>query len=307
MSQSSDLECHKRHRWYFGSIASTCASWCTHPMDLVKVQMQTPNQIKQKEKHLMTKVIKKIFREQGIPGFYNGLTAATMLRVTSSGARIGIYEGGKNHLDSKSLPRKFLLATIAGLVSAGVGMPFDKVNIRMQNDAKLPPKLRMNYKHVFDGLRHIYLEEGFQRFYDGYTMAAGRGVLLAIGQNMSYDYAKSFVLTFPNFTDGLLTHLTASFMAGVSAVLMTQPFDVLKTRVMNDHRGEYKGVMDAIFKTALEGPLAFYKGTVPAIIRMGPQTVLLYVFLEQLRINFGFYDKDSPCYEAEIIDFKFVY
>lgn len=85
-------------------------------------------------------------------------------------------------------------------------------------------------------------------------------------------------------------------MTKVSAIILTQPFDVMKKRIMNAHYGEYKNVMDAICKTALEGPLAIYKGTLPAAMRMGPQTALLFVFLEQLRINFGFYERNSPCY-----------
>lgn len=39
--------------------------------------------------------------------------------------------------------------------------------------------------------------------------------------------------------------------------------------------------------------------SVPATMRMAPQTVLLFVFLEQLRINFGYYDNDSPCFKAK--------
>lgn len=70
---------------------------------------------------------------------------------------------------------------------------------------------------------------------------------------------------------------------------MTQPLDVLKTRMMNAKPGEYKSIFDAVIQTAKTGPLSFFKGFVPAFLRIGPHTVLLFMFLEQLRLNFGIY------------------
>jgi dicarboxylate transporter 10 len=39
--------------------------------------------------------------------------------------------------------------------------------------------------------------------------------------------------------------------------------------------------------TAAQGPLAFFKGYVPAFVRLGPHTILTFIFLEQLRLNLG--------------------
>lgn len=70
---------------------------------------------------------------------------------------------------------------------------------------------------------------------------------------------------------------------------MTQPVDVLKTRAMNAKPGEIKGILSLVLGTAKEGPLAFFKGYIPAFVRLAPHTILTFVFLEQLRINFGFF------------------
>lgn len=40
------------------------------------------------------------------------------------------------------------------------GTPCDLVNVRLQNDMKLPVEQRRNYKHVFDGLFRIARFEG---------------------------------------------------------------------------------------------------------------------------------------------------
>ena len=36
------------------------------------------------------------------------------------------------------------------------------------------------------------------------------------------------------------------------------------------------------------GPQGFFKGTVPAFIRIGPHTVIVFLIFEQLRSKFGF-------------------
>lgn len=69
---------------------------------------------------------------------------------------------------------------------------------------------------------------------------------------------------------------------------MTQPLDVLKTRAMNAKPGEFASQWELIRYTARLGPLGFFKGYVPAFVRLGPHTILTFVFLEQLRMNFGY-------------------
>ena len=126
---------------------------------------------------------------------------------------------------------------------------------------------------------------------------------MTIGQLCFYDQVKGLLLSTPYFTDNLATHFTSSLCAvlthtyfifmkldifqGAIATTMTQPLDVLKTRAMNAKPGEFSGALDLIRYTGRTGPMAFYKGYIPAFVRLGPQTILTFVFFEQLRMNFG--------------------
>ena len=101
------------------------------------------------------------------------------------------------------------------------------------------------------------------------------------------DVFKNALLQTDYFKDGLATHFTASLGAGAVATTLTQPFDVLKTRAMNAKPGEFKSPLHLIMFTAKQGPMAFYKGYVPAFIRLGPHTILTFIFFEQLRLRFG--------------------
>ena len=63
--------------------------------------------------------------------------------------------------------------------------------------------------------------------------------------------------------------------------------DVCKTLAMNAKTGEFRGMVDLYRKTARQGYMVFTRGFTPTFARLGPQTVLTWIFLEQLRLNFG--------------------
>lgn len=64
----------------------------------------------------------------------------------------------------------------------------------MQNDIKLPPEQRRNYKHAGDGVIRIIREEGLTRLFGGASMATGRAVLMTIGQLSFYDQIKQMAI-----------------------------------------------------------------------------------------------------------------
>ncbi|EHB09334.1 Mitochondrial dicarboxylate carrier [Heterocephalus glaber] len=283
-------------RWYFGGLASCGAACCTHPLDLLKVHLQTQQEVKLR----MTGMALQVLRTDGILALYNGLSASLCRQMTYSLTRFAIYETVRDRLTKGSqgpVPfySKVLLGGISGLTGGFVGTPADLVNVRMQNDMKLPVNQRRNYAHALDGLYRVAREEGLRKLFSGATMASSRGALVTVGQLSCYDQAKQLVLNTGYLSDNIFTHFIASFIAalcdkappqGGCATFLCQPLDVLKTRLMNS-KGEYQGVFHCAVETAKLGPLAFYKGLFPAGIRLIPHTVLTFVFLEQLRKHFG--------------------
>lgn len=274
-------------RWYFGGLASCGAACCTHPLDLLKVHLQTQQEVRRG----MTGMALQVVRNDGILALYNGLSASLCRQMTYSLTRFAIYETVRDHIAGDTncpLPfyQKVLLAAFGGFTGGFVGTPADMVNVRMQNDVKLPPELRRNYKHALDGIYRVFREEGVRRMFSGASMASSRGALVTIGQLSCYDQAKQLVLSTGFLNDNIITHFLSSFIAGGCATFLCQPLDVLKTRLMSS-KGEYRGVWHCLQETARLGPLGFYKGFVPAGIRLIPHTVLTFVFLEQLRTHFG--------------------
>jgi dicarboxylate transporter 10 len=235
----------------------------------------------------------KIVKGEGFLGLYNGLSASLVRQLTYSTTRFAIYEVAKQRVSPNGEPISFqhrlLMAAVAGGCGGFVGTPGDMVNVRMQNDIKLPKDQRRNYKHAIDGMARVAREEGFRKLFSGVDWATGRAILMTIGQLCFYDQVKIMLLSTDHFTEGVTTHFTASLCAGAIATTMTQPLDVLKTRSMNAKPGEFSSSMQLIKYTAASGgPMAFYKGYIPAFVRLGPQTILTFILFEQLRMNFGF-------------------
>lgn len=130
-------------------------------------------------------------------------------------------------------------------------------------------------------------EEGFRRLFSGAVTATGRGFLMTIGQIAFYDQVKTMLLSTGYFKDDPRLHFLSSLAAGAIATTLTQPIDVIKTRSMNAKPGEFSSLMAIVAHTGKLGPMGFFKGFIPAFVRLGPHTVMTFILLEQLRLNFG--------------------
>jgi dicarboxylate transporter 10 len=198
--------------------------------------------------------------------------------------RFGVYETLKARMttpDKKpSFPTLVGMASISGFLGGFAGNPGDILNVRMQNDAALPREQRRNYKHALDGVFRMAREEGIGSLWKGVWPNSSRAVLMTVGQLATYDGFKQMLLEYTPLKDGLSTHFTASFLAGFVATTICSPVDVIKTRVMssNEHHTILKLVTDI---TRQEGIRWMFKGWVPSFIRVGPHTILTFLFLEQ--------------------------
>ncbi|KAL7677836.1 hypothetical protein ACOME3_004069 [Neoechinorhynchus agilis] len=283
---------NRNSRWYFGGVAGSMAVCFTHPLDLLKVQLQTQQTVQ----FGLFGTGKQVLKDAGMLGLYNGLSASICRQLTYSTTRFGIYEvvrsskkPDSNGAIKLSFVEKVVLAGSAGFCGGFVGTPADLVNVRMQNDIKLPVEQRRQYKHALDGLLRVYREEGVKRMFGGGLTASVRGGAMNIGQLAFYEQIKQVLLSSGYFNDNLATHFTASSLAGTVATAMTMPIDVTKTRLMNAPPGYYKhGVLSCVKDIAKAGPAGFFKGFVPAFLRLAPHTILTFIFLEQLRMRLGY-------------------
>ena len=232
----------------------------------------------------MSQMFAHIAKTDGARGLYRGLSAAVLRQTTYSMTRFGVYETLKDRFTTADTKPSFLtlvgMASISGFLGGVAGNPGDILNVRMQHDSALPPAQRRNYKHALDGLIRMARTEGVASLWQGVWPNSARALLMTVGQLATYDGFKGVLLTYTPLQDNLTTHFSASFLAGFVATTICSPVDVIKTRVMSSQvkQGVVKLVTDI---TKQEGLRWMFKGWVPSFIRVGPHTIMTFLFLEQ--------------------------
>jgi len=82
---------------------------------------------------------------------------------------------------------------------------------------------------------------------------------------------------------------TATMFASFVATTVSNPFDVVKSRVQNMPKAlpgqeqMYKGMVDCFVKSVKgEGPMVLYRGFTPAFLKLAPYTTISLILTEQL-------------------------
>ena len=152
----------------------------------------------------------------------------------------------------------------------------------------------------------IARERGVAGLWRGAGMSTARSAILTASQCAAYDGAKSFVRgarlgSEPAESEDLFTHLCASMLTGLVTTTVTNPVDMIKTQLyvsdvqlpdnskgpgpvsasrVRAPRGAAEAARDVLRR---EGPRGFMRGWTANYLRLGPQTVITFVALEQLR------------------------
>jgi len=277
-------------QFVLSGLSGCSAASCTHPFDTVKVRMQLASMGAKGESDGLMTTATKLINNEGFMALYKGLSASLLRQATYTTTRLGLYLQIKDAMAKRKpgeppLYMKIGMSMLAGAGGAVVGSPADVVLVRMQADGKKPPESRLNYRNAIDGLFRIAKEEGVPALWKGCGPNLNRAMLMTAGQVASYDQAKYSLLQTKFFKDNVVTHFTASFIAAFVASVVTSPFDVVKTRIMNQRKGDgvqYKNAIECGMNVLRnEGALGFYKGFMPYFLRLGPHTILTFVFFEQ--------------------------
>lgn len=278
-------------KFAFGGLAGMSSTCVTQPLDLVKNRMQLSGVDGQVSEYKNSfQCIRAIVKNEGLFAIYNGLSAGLLRQATYTTARLGTYTWMYDQVSKSDQPPSFaikaLLGVGAGAAGAFIGTPAEVSLIRMCADGKLPVDQRRNYKNVFDSLYRICKEEGVLALWRGCMPTIVRAMVVNAAQLATYSQAKQSLLSSGYFRDNIHCHFWASMISGLATTLASMPVDIAKTRIQNmryiNGKPEYKGAMDVWLRLIRsEGLFALWKGFTPYYMRLGPHTVLTFVFLEQ--------------------------
>ncbi|MEW5297093.1 MAG: hypothetical protein WDW36_000323 [Sanguina aurantia] len=269
------------------AIAACTAEVLTLPMDTAKVRLQV--QAGSTKYKGLVGTIMTVAREEGPSALWKGIEPGLHRQCLFGGLRIGMYEPvrnfyvGKDHVGDIPIHLKIAAGLTTGALGIMIASPTDLVKVRMQSEGKLAEGALKKYPNAFSAYGIIAREEGIMGLWKGLGPNVARNAIINAAELASYDQIKDSLLK-AGLADSTFTHLLSGLGAGFVAVCVGSPVDVVKSRVMGDKDGRYKGVVDCFVKTARdEGMLAFYKGFMPNFARLGSWNVAMFMTLEQAK------------------------
>ncbi|CAM9614093.1 unnamed protein product [Discosporangium mesarthrocarpum] len=192
-----------------------------------------------------------------------------------------------------------IAGTMAGLLTTASLYPLDLVKTRYQ----VYDKGASPYGSLTTAFRAIIKDEGWPALYQGLGPAL-LGNAVAWG-GFFYCYEKAKQLMQERMFEhelGPVHHLGAGMAAGAAMVFLTNPVWVIKTRMqLQNKKAMATGVIRPYtsFSGALativheEGPLALYKGVVPALL-LCTQGAVQFMVYEWLKARVPEHDRNTP-------------
>ena len=274
-----------------GAISGICSSIISLPFQVISTNMKLIN-LSQNEKIKTLKMIKTIYKKEGIKGFYRGFIP-NLIRITLSDAIFfRVLETSQNILKNKLNANEFLTHTLSSSIAMTSNCiiinPF--VVISTTNE-----KLGFNkYKNITDGFKQIYKNEGLIAFTKGLKPLILKEVPSKTLFFILYQYIlkifekKKNIFYLNKFASPLST-----ILSGIITTMIDNPFDYIRTQA------QYQGLNKKFDESDIrnnkiwynikkiiqnEGLRGLEKGVVPRIYRKvisGTVTVCVYKFLKE--------------------------
>ena len=165
-----------------------------------------------------------------------------------------------------------------------MGNPFDVLKTRMMTaEGKEPPSMGTAASALFK-------QQGIAGFYRGLEANVMRAMVLNGTKMACYDQIQGWIKDSKLVPAGLPTQFCSAFCAGFFMAVTVSPFDMVRTRLMNQPPDAkiYSGFVDCLTKIiAKDGPGGLYAGFIPIWGRFAPTTTLQLVIFEQIKPIFG--------------------
>ncbi|XP_054283760.1 mitochondrial glycine transporter-like isoform X2 [Macrosteles quadrilineatus] len=272
-----------------GSISGTCSTVLFQPLDLVKTRLQST-------KHVATLARPRIASTIGMMETFNSIIQKEHLfalwkgmipSLTRCVPGVGLYFGSMHWMKSKftdgrpTATQAMMIGIVARSISGICLIPITVVKTRVESG-------EYKYHGVVDALRHIYRAEGVRGLSCGllptlFRDAPFSGLYLVFYSQIKQTLPKE-VLTGEM---AAATHFTVGLLAGALASLVTQPADVIKTKMQLDPQ-QYKSIPNVVVLVYQKyGVCGYFKGLIPRMLRRTLIAAMAWTIYEQLTQSIG--------------------
>lgn len=272
-----------------GGFGGSCLVLVGHPLDTIKVRLQTMPDVKPGQSPVYTGTMdctKKIIAKEGFKGLYKGMFAP-IIGVTPMYAICFLGFGVGKSLQTPSLPNGeyssrqiFSSGLMAGVFTTGIMAPGERVKCLLQIQSG--EGATKKYNGFSDCVKKLYAEGGIRSIYKGTIATLLRDVPASGVYFMTYEWLKKLVADPDN--PGSLSPMRTVFAGGMAGIFnwcVALPIDVGKSRYQTAPEGKYKNLL-AVYKELVQkdGIRAFYKGATPVLLRAFPANAACFLGYE---------------------------
>lgn len=246
-----------------------------HPLDTVKVHMQTQNHKNPLYKntwHCLTTIAK----QDSIRGLYRGMSSPMAGVAAVNAVAFGVY-GNVQRLtsDPNGLMSHFLAGGAAGLCQSLICSPMELIKTRLQLQHTNPAAIQ--FKNPFQCLMHIWKTEKVRGVFRGLGITAFRDVPGFSSYFVFYE-----LMTRNTKNPSALHTLLAGGMAGTLSWAVTFPVDILKSQLQADGmtpgKRKYNGIWDCARKGYREEGMRFFtRGLTSTLVRAFPMNAACFL------------------------------
>ena len=263
-----------------GGVAGIVSRSTTAPLDLYKIQRQNffiPNA-----------TIRDTIRKEGFRYLWKGNLTNCIKIFPYTGINYAVYSSTNKYITDNYSDKSIFLErhNLIHLISGGVGgvvstlcvYPLETVRTRLSLQL-----CRNKYKGIFDALYKIPKRE----LYGGLSVSICG---FTIFNALNFFWFNKLKAHFPSEPMNPLSKIFYGGTAGLLSIVVTYPSDLLRRRMQLRNYDsvvpKYNGVVDCIRKIYnSDGIFGFYKGFIPASIRIFPTIGIQFLCFETLKKN----------------------
>eukprot|EP00210_Caulerpa_lentillifera_P006258 g5977.t1 len=271
---------------FTSGVSVAIASAATNPIEVIKVRQQLAGLTLADGSRAPGLVMTgtRLIQNEGIVALSRGLTASITRASVYGSARLGLYSPLKRALgadgDQSAILKKAMAGIGSGSIAAAISNPIDLIKTRQMSPMG-------NGRSYYAVLREVLQKEGINGLWQGTSPGMIRAAVLTASQMATYDETKRTIIKTLNWGDDARTHLATSMLTGLVCTTATSPVDVLKTKMFVGG-GQYGSTLACARELfMMEGLRGFFKGWTANYIRVGPNTTITFLVLEQLRVWAG--------------------
>lgn len=266
-----------------GAVAGVSEHLFMYPVDTIKTRMQAAVVPGAPAYSNVFQAMSHITRTEGMFRLYRGVGAILAGAIPSHAIYFATYETCKEKLGANTPGYHPVQNAIAGgmatMAHDAVVTPMDVIKQRLQ-------VFGSKHSGVFSCARSLFQQSGLRGFYASYPTTVLMNIPFVSVNFATYESLKTF-FSGPNGEHGPAQEIVAGGCAGALAGMVSNPLDVIKTRVQTQEprpdgsRLSTRDIVSHIWKS--EGLNGFLRGTQARMLYFVPSAAICWTTYETMK------------------------